>query len=160
MRRRKSEFTAALEFRLEPHVDSGIVPAARLFPERRVLRRRGLSLLPANSVHLLADDLHDLVQDFESERQIRVHARHFFVYVSRANEELCILRDLVFGRLASGLGKEVRLAHGSRIVPVRPRFAKPNPYGAKFLPYCLICPTGRDKQGIMPIAARYPDTSR
>ena len=94
---RKRRPAAVLE--LEEHSDP---VAARLLPELRRRQHRGEHLLAADRVHLLADDLHDLLVHAPAERQVRPEPRAHLADEASADEEL------VRGGL--GLGRVV--AHG------------------------------------------------
>ena len=64
-------------------------------------------LLPADRVHLLADDLLDLPVHAPAERQERPQARADLADVAAAHEQLVESRLGVGGRLAQGRKKEL-----------------------------------------------------
>ena len=67
--------------------------------------------LSADRVHFLANDVLNVVEHAQPERQERVHAGHFFVDVSGTDEELCVFRHFVFRCLTARLGKKLGLPH-------------------------------------------------
>ena len=64
------------------------------------MKRGHANFLPADSVHLFANDVLNLGEDPEPKRQVGVDAGHLFVHVARADKQLGILGHLVSRSLA------------------------------------------------------------
>ncbi len=74
---------------LEPdQLGADLLVAARLLPQLGGMDHRHLHLLPADGVHLLADDLLDSLGDREAERQQGVDARAELPDIAGPHEEL------------------------------------------------------------------------
>ena len=104
-------FATAFQLSLEPIVHDAIAPSVSLLPQFFTLQSAHEHLLPADCVHLIADDPIDTLKHAQTEREERIHSCHFFVDESGANQELRVLRDLVLGRFFTRLCKELRLSH-------------------------------------------------
>src|SRR3989338_679552 len=103
------------------------------------MQGRHADLLPAYRVHLLANDVLDLREHAEPEREIRIHARHLFMNVAGANEELGVLHDLVCRRLPPRLREQFRLPHREQYTPTAPPGQK---FDKSFDRYKLWLPIG------------------
>ena len=102
---REQEAAAAVVLELEEHSDP---VAARLLPELGRREHRGEHLLAADRVHLLADDLHDLLVHAPAERQVRPEPRAHLADEASADEEL-VRGGLGLGRVvAHGRQKQLR----------------------------------------------------
>ncbi len=98
------------------HLAADGVPAAALLPELRRLQHRHEHLLAADRVHLLADDLLDLLHDAPAGRQVHVDAGGELAHEAGADHEL-VAHGLRAGRiLFDGGQKQLTDAHGH---PVR-----------------------------------------
>ena len=86
---------------------SGNRVAPGRLPELRGGEHGHEHLLPPDRVHLLADDLDDLLVHAPAERQERPHARAHLPDVAAAHEQLVRDRLGVGGRLAQGRDEEL-----------------------------------------------------
>ena len=93
---------------LEPE-ELGDVVAARLLPELERRQHRHEHLLAPDRVHLLADDLDDLLVHAPAQRQERPDARADLPDVAAAHEQLVRDRLRVRRRLAQRRDEELRL---------------------------------------------------
>ncbi len=83
------------------------VIALRVLPQLEWSQDGHEHLLPADRIHLLADDLDDLLVDAPSERQERPHPRRDLPDVTAANEELVRDRFGVRRRFAQGRDEQL-----------------------------------------------------
>ena len=94
------------------HLVADGVPAAALLPELRRLQHRHEHLLAADGVHLLADDLLDLLHDAPAGRQVHVDAGGELAHEAGADHEL-VAHGLRAGRILFDGGKQqLTDAHG------------------------------------------------
>ena len=96
VRRAETEFTAMAVLQAK-HLLSEYAPTPRLLPDLRRLHDRHAQLLPARRIHLLADDLLDLLYRAPRQRQIRIDTARRLTDHSRAQHET-MTRDLSVGR--------------------------------------------------------------
>ena len=94
------------------HLLADGVPAAALLPELRRLQHRHEHLLAADGVHLLADDLLDLLHDAPAGRQEHVDAGGELAHEARADHELVAHGLRAGGILFDGGQKQLADAHG------------------------------------------------
>ena len=88
------------------------VPAAGLLPQIARLRDRHGDFLPADRVHLLADDGLDLVQTAARQRQIRIDARAEGLNEAGARKQLVAGQLRISRRVAQSLEECFGLSHG------------------------------------------------
>ena len=96
VRRAETEFTAVAVFQAK-HLLSEYAPTPRLLPDLRRLHDRHAQFLSARRIHLLADDLLDLLYRAPRQRQIRIDAARRLADHSRTQHET-MARDLSVGR--------------------------------------------------------------
>src|SRR3989339_378301 len=70
-----------------------------------------MQLHAADFIHLLTDNIQYFFKCTEAKWQEIVHACHFFMDISCANEKLCILRNLILWSFTARLCKKVGLFH-------------------------------------------------
>jgi len=96
---------AALAVLEAEHLAADGVPAAALLPDLRRLHDRHEHLLAADGVHLLADDLLDLLHDAPAGRQVHVDAGGELAHEAGADHEL-VAHGLRAGRILFDGGQE------------------------------------------------------
>ena len=115
------------------HLAADGVPAAALLPDLRRLQHRHEHLLAADAVHLLTDDLRDLLHDAPAGRQVHVDAGGELAHEAGADHELVAHGLRAGGILFDGGKKQLADAHGASRscvadeVPMLPKAAAPLP---------------------------------
>ena len=95
------------------HLAADGVPAAALLPDLRRLQHRHEHLLAADGVHLLADDLLDLLHDAPAGRQVHVDAGGELAHEAGADHELVAHGLRAGGILFDGGKQQLTDAHGA-----------------------------------------------
>ncbi len=97
---------------LEPaHLRADLVPATGFLPDIRRMNNRHGEFLPADGIHLLADDLHDLCHGTVGKRQVAENARTKRADVTGAQQQL-VPGSFCIGRgFAQGLTKQAGKFH-------------------------------------------------
>ncbi len=94
------------------HVRAHHVPAARRAPQLGGLEDRRDDLLRARAVHLLADDLLDLLQRAHAERQVGVETARNLAHQARAHEQAVRINFRVLRVLPQRLNQRLCPFHG------------------------------------------------
>ncbi len=98
-----------------PHLRADLVPAPGFLPDVRRIHHRHRDLLPANHIHLLADDVLDLRHRTSRQRQVAEDARCQLADKARPHQQL-VAGDLrLGGRIAQRLSE--KLCHTHRRPP-------------------------------------------
>ncbi|MNQ84494.1 hypothetical protein D3C85_996250 [compost metagenome] len=95
VRWRQTKLTATRELRLEPNIHHFIIPASRSLPDILLLEGCQTDLATANSVHLFANDVDNLIKNNFAEWQIVIHTGHLFMNKASSDKQLGILCHLI-----------------------------------------------------------------